>query len=479
MTMTDAIQTDVLTPIAVGLEPIGEIGAPIALKPQPWVARDAIRTSLWASTMDGIFAAIFSNIAGGVLLSHFLIELKASAFEIGLLSSIPMVVNLLQPLGAFLGDRTTSRHNYCLWIFGTSRLLWLTLVVTIAMASLGMTNPHQLVLLTLGIVLVTHFLGALGGSSWLSWMATLVPARLRGRYFGLRNSAGSLTTLLCVPIAGWGVSHWMGGSIQGYGMVLLLGIVAGLISIGFQYFMVDVNPQVQNAHAVQPSPGDAPAATTTQLGIGEWVATLQEILQQPNFLRFLFYFSGWMFAVNLSAPFFNFYLLDTLQLDVTWVTLYNSLHSGAHLLMLMLWGRIADRIGNRSILIWVGILVAITPILWLSVGTRSLDLWLILPLLHVLAGATWAAIDLCSNNLQLGVAPTRHQSSYFAIVAAVAGVSGALGTTLGGTLAELIDGGVLGVFALSSGLRLLALIPLVFVKEERSRSRSEGLAVSG
>ncbi|NJN87141.1 MAG: MFS transporter [Leptolyngbyaceae cyanobacterium SL_7_1] len=468
--MIDAAETEVPIPIPVEVESVAPITLPIAPNLQPWIARRALRTSLWASTMDGIFAAIFSNIAGGVLLSHFLIELKASAFEIGLLSSIPMVVNLLQPLGAFLGDRTTSRHYYCLWIFGTSRLLWLMLVVGIGMNNLGLTNPHRLVVLTLAIVLATHFLGSLGSSSWLSWMATLVPARLRGRYFGLRNSAGSLTTLLCVPIAGWVISNWLGGAIQGYGVVLLVGVIAGLISIGFQNFMVDVNPQVQNAHPNQSgiASEEAPASG---LGVGEWTAALWEILQQPNFLRFLLYFSGWMFAVNLSAPFFNFYLLETLQLDVTWVTLYNSLHSGAHLLLLMLWGRIADRIGNRSVLTWVGILVAITPLLWLGVGTRSLDLWLVLPLLHLLAGATWSAIDLCSNNLQLGVAPMRHQSSYFAIAAAVAGVSGALGTTLGGVLAELPTyGGVLGVFALSSVLRLLALIPLVFVREERSRS---------
>lgn len=476
--MMNSAQTEVPIPLAAEIQSVSsDLDRAMVASPHAWVTRDAIRLSLRASTADGVFAAIFSNIAGGVLLSNFLVELDANAFEIGLLSSIPMMVNLLQPLGAYVGDRTTSRHNYCLWIFGTSRLLWLTLVVAIAIATVGYTNPHHLVMLTLAIVLASHFLGALGGSSWLSWMATLVPPRLRGRYFGFRNSAGSLTTLLCVPIAGWGVSHWVGGSIQGYGVVLLLGIVAGLVSIGFQYFMLDVNPQVQNAQARQQS--DTSSGTPTESedltspSATDWATILREMLAQPNFLRFLLYFSGWMFSVSLSAPFFNFYLLDTLQLDVTWVTLYNSLHSTAHLLMLMLWGRIADRVGNRSILTWVGILVAITPILWLSVGTRSIDQWVVLPLLHLLAGGTWAAIDLCGNNLQLGVAPTRHQSSYFAVVAAVAGVSGALGTTLGGTLAQLPDyGGVLGVFALSSVLRLVALIPLVFVQENRSRAQA-------
>lgn len=94
-----------------------------------------------------------------------------------------------------------------------------------------------------------------------------------------------------------------------------------------------------------------------------------------------------------------------------------------------------------------------------------------MPLLHILAGGTWAAIDLCNNNLQLGVAPAQTQATYFAIAAAVAGVSGALGTTAGGFLAESVNyGGIPGVFALSGVVRLLALLPLIFVHEQRRQS---------
>jgi len=50
-------------------------------------------------------------------------------------------------------------------------------------------------MLTLGMVLGD--LAALGSSSWVSWMAALVPSL--GRYFGF-PSAGSLTTLLSVPL---------------------------------------------------------------------------------------------------------------------------------------------------------------------------------------------------------------------------------------------------------------------------------------
>ncbi|MBD2090744.1 MFS transporter [Microcoleus sp. FACHB-1515] len=438
---------------------------PVALSPA--TSKAAIRTSLRASTADGVFATIFSNIAGGVLLSNFLVELHATPVEIGMLASIPMLANLLQPIGAYFSERSTSRHYYCLWIYGPSRLLWLILVGAIALFSWGKVDTHQLVNWTLAIVFVTHFLGAFGSAAWLSWLAVLVPRRLRGRYFGFRNSAASLTNLLSVPILGWLVSAWRGGSIAGYGIILLFGIVAGIVSLSFQFFMVDVNPQVQHQVSAQSEPAET-------LNSPVWF----DVVKDANFLRFLLYISVWMFAVNLSAPFFNLYLLDNLSLNIRWVTLYNSLAAGANMIMLVVWGRIADRVGNRPLLLLSGILVAITPLLWLGTSTNAWSLWLWLPALHLFTGGTWAAIDLCSNNLQIGVAPTRNQASFFAIAAAVAGVSGAIGTTTGGLLTQFANyGGLPGLFALSSVVRLVALLPLIFVHERHGQSLNQVMQV--
>ncbi|MBF2067908.1 MAG: MFS transporter [Calothrix sp. C42_A2020_038] len=432
------------------------------------IPKDAIRTSLRASTVDAVFATIFSITTSGILLSNFLVNLGAGPVAFGMLSSIPMLVNLIQPLGAYLSEQTTSRFRYSMWIYGISRTLWLVLAAAIFMAVGGNIDSRTLTNLTLVIVLATHLLGGLGGASWLSWLAMIVPRRLRGRYFGFRNSVSSLTNLLCVPLAGFAVSSWSGGALQGYGIVMAIGILFGFISLGCQYFKVDINPQQQNCVISIPS-SSVLTTSATEVNISS-----PSILKDSNFLIFLFYFGLWMFAVNLSMPFFNLYMLDTLALDISWVTLYGSIQAGANLLFMVIWGRLADRFGNRPILILVGILVAITPLFWLGIGGHNLDLWLWLPLIHVLTGGTCAAIDLCNNNLQLGVAPIRKQSSYFAIAAAVAGGCGAMGTTIGGFIVQNHSfGGLTGLFVLSCVFRLVALVPLVFVNEPRRKSLFE------
>ncbi|QSJ18341.1 MFS transporter [Nostoc sp. UHCC 0702] len=472
----NSVQVETAAPLSLE---IPEIAAPSTVlsptsTPTPRIAKQAIRNSLTASTIDGVLAAVFGLTTGGILLSNFLVELDASPVVFGLLSSIPMLVNLIQPVGAYLSERTTSRFQYALRTHGIARTLWLILVVGIATCNWGGFNSHQLLILTLSIISVTHLLGGLGSASWLSWIAMIVPKQLRGRYFGLRNSAVSLTNLLCLPIAGLAVSHWPGGTLQGYGIVLLLGILLGILSILCQYFQLDMNPQLQNT--VVASSVEKKSFVSEEESAGELIPKLNVtppqnnfasiISNNSNFLKFLVYFSLWALAVNISSPFFNLYMLDKLDLDVSWVTLYSSIQAGANLLMMMLWGKLADKIGNRPILLLVGILVAVTPVFWLGIGSNRLDIWLWLPLLHVLAGVTWAAIDLCNNNIQIGIAPIKNQSIYFAIAAAVAGGSGALGTIIGSFIAQFIGyGGLLGLFAVSSLLRLVALVPLIFVQE--------------
>jgi MFS family permease len=395
------------------------------------LSKGYIRTSLKASTCDGIFSAFFSCVTAEILLGNFLLQLGANSLEIGMLSAIPMFAHFWQPVGAILADRSSSRRQYNLRVFVPARLLWLLLLLAIIGFQKGWCQEHQLIQLNLVVVLISHTSGALGMANWMSWMAVLVPRQLRGRYFGFRNSAGNLTNLLSVPLLGLLVSRWQGNTVISYGLILTLAVIAGLISLGFQLLMADVNPQ----------------QTSETIESEEKTLIFLTFLKDANFLKYLVFNGLWMFAVNSSAPFFNIYLLKDLGLDISWVTFYSSLTAGANVLMLMVWGKLADRIGNRLIVMGVGIIVAILPFLWVGIDSSFVTLRLWLPLLYLLTGATVSAIDLCNSNLQIAIAPAHKPSSYFAIVAALGGLSGALGTTTGGILAQTsYIGGLPGLF---------------------------------
>lgn len=429
----------------------------------------SVRTSLRASTIDGGLSTVFSNVTGGVLLSSFLLNLGASPFEIGMVASLPMLANLLQPLGALLSNRSNSRHDYGIWTFLPSRLIWLVLLISIVLRETIPDFSEHLVYLTLTLVVVSSILAALGSASWMSWLAALVPSKLRGRYYSIRNVVSNIASLLCLPIASFIISHWQGGAIAGYGIVLSISILAGLTSLACQQFMVDINPQkYQTACQVEYKPENNQTNYQANL-FNSLINNLISPFKDSNLIIFLIYFALWGFAVNLSTPFFNLYMLDNLKVDITWVTLFSSLSSGANMLMLLVWGRLSDRIGNRPLLIFAGLAIAITPLFWLFTGLSQVQsqLWIYLLIFHLFLGGTWAAIDLGSNNIQIAIAPIQHHATFFAIASALAGVGSALGTTAGGILAQYAHyEGIFGVFFLSAILRLVAIVPLLFLREK-------------
>jgi MFS family permease len=154
---------------------------------------------------------------------------------------------------------------------------------------------------------------------------------------------------------------------------------------------------------------------------------------------------------------------------VQWVTLYNSVRYGAFFLAIILWGRLADRIGNRPVLLLNCLLASILPWLWSYVDSSVAALWIALPLLHLAQGSTFAALDLCVANIQLELAPPDRQSAGFARAAAVMGVAGALGTTAGGYLAEHAAVGLPALFALTALVQFISIAPLCFVREDRAQ----------
>ncbi|MEB3310158.1 MAG: MFS transporter [Snowella sp.] len=428
-------------------------------------SKGEIRTSLRAATADGVFATLFANITGGVLLTNFLLELGASPTEIGFLASIPLWAGLMQPLGAYFSEQLSSRRDYGFWVYSLARSLWITLAIAIFLFDQHYGSPESLIATALAVNAGCYCLGALGSASWMSWMAVIVPSPLRGRYFSVRNSIIHLTNLISIPLIGLGIVRWQGGPIQGYGVMLIGAVLLGLISLGFQQFMVDVNPQIAQPLPKATIKQDPPLTQSTRSLLLQPIPFV-DFWQNSNFLKFLIYVNLWAFSVNLSGPFFSVYLLNDLHLNISQVTLYNSFFAIANLLLLMVWGKLADRVGNRPILLGVGIGCAIFPSFWLLLDANPLSLWLLLPLLHLFGGGTASAIDLCSHNLQLAIVPTRNQSMYFAILGAFVGISGALGTILGGFVAQFCDGGLGALFILSSVLRLIALFPLIFVTEK-------------
>jgi MFS family permease len=167
-------------------------------------------------------------------------------------------------------------------------------------------------------------------------------------------------------------------------------------------------------------------------------AVLSEPFRDKNFQQLLLFLGSWNFAINLAAPFFTVYMLQRLQLSMTVVLALSVLSQLMNVLFFQLWGRLADRFSNKSVLALAGPLF-ILSIFFFPLTTMPESYILTIPflvLIHVLAGMSMAGMLLCTGNIALKLAPQGKATAYLATNALISGSAAAIAPILGGMAAD-------------------------------------------
>lgn len=108
---------------------------------------------------------------------------------------------------------------------------------------------------------------------------------------------------------------------------------------------------------------------------------------------------------------------------------------------LRLWGRLAARFSNKSVLLLSGPLFLFSILTWTFIdidGKWALTLPLLV-LAHVLAGISSAGISLCTGNIALELAPKGRATSYLAVNALISGIAAAVAPILGGAVSTWFE----------------------------------------
>lgn len=239
-------------------------------------AGDATRRALRTSTLDGVFAVQYVTLTGGTLLTTFLLALGADARHVGLIAALPLLGALLQPVGAELVRRRGGRRKgICLAAGLVDAALWAATI-----AAVVWLPPAAAVAAVVGVIAVQQAATAFVGVAWTSWISDLVPARLRGRYFGRRNLVCNALGAVTAAIAGAAVRAAGADPLPTF--LALIGAGVGFRLMGLSFL------------SAQPEPRPARSAP------GGLLRQLRRPLAHPAFRRFLAFQAAWGFSVNLA-----------------------------------------------------------------------------------------------------------------------------------------------------------------------------------
>jgi MFS family permease len=250
------------------------------------------------------------------------------------------------------------------------------------------------------------------GTVWTAWMGNVVPKERRGRYFGMRNGIHAVVGLTANLAAGVILDHV--SRPLNHQLVFMIAVTFALIGINMY------------RHHYQPAERPQPVRLRETLAIP---------LHDGNFRRFLAFAFYWQFAVFTGAVFVYPYFIDHLELTYTQIAIYQAIAAVTTLVFGPIWGRIADRVGNRSVLA-INTFVAGFGLVgcWMLATPRNPHMiWVS----GVVDGIAWSAINAAVFNLALATAEPAKRVSYIAMYSLTSGLAGFLGGVIAGPLVKI------------------------------------------
>jgi MFS family permease len=354
-----------------------------------------LRRDLALIRTDGVVFSLMVGL-GETYLAAFALALGNSDVAAGLLSALPMLAGgVLQLVAPSAMHRAASYRSWVKMWAALQAASFLPLVVA---AWLGRAP----VALLFACAFVYWGSGLATAPAWNAWMAQIVPARIRSRYFGSRQSAAQLGVLAGL-IAGGLVLHHSGRDTRAFAILFAAAFLCRAISTTV------ISRQSLPASARRPE-----GARARDLLRRAWQSKSRGVVLSILICNA---------AVNLASPFFTPYLLVQGQLRYgEFMTLLAANFLGK-IAIYPLLGRIARRAGVRQLMAVGAIGIAPLPLLW-TLSSSVTYLFAV----QALAGMFWAAFELGILLSFLDVEDDRERTAllttyHFLNTAAVAGAS--------------------------------------------------------
>lgn len=407
-----------------------------------------LRQTLRHSQAEAVASAT-TTATGDNFFNAFAVYLQASILQIGWLTAFPQFFGaVFQLLSVWLGTRI---HRRTL-VAGCAALQ--ALVVAL-MGVLALLHPQWGMTILIVLAIFYHASANVIQPQWRAWMGSLVPRRRRGVFFAARTRLTMATSLVMFLAGGGLLTLSETHEVAWLGFFLLFTVAAAgrLTSAWLLWKMHDPDP-----HAPAP-------------GARVFVDTMRQIahsLRDRTFRHYSLFVAGMQGMVAISAPFFAVYMLTELQFSYLQYSLNSVASIATQFVTLRFWGKVADRLGNRLVMLTTSCIIPTLPLWWLVSPNFYYLLWV-----QALSGFAWSGFSLSTGNYLYDIRP--HRTNFATYAAVQSGIGATLvfaGALFGGYLASIapairaqlpfeLGSAIFVVFICSSTLR--SLVALWFI----------------
>jgi len=370
-----------------------------------------LRKGLNYLKIDGIFSQSMGTLISGTFIVPLLLLFGANSFHVGLLSTIAALASISQLLSLNIMNKVNGRKKVCVMFSLLARLTLLFLSIGLI---LNLVSNLAIILL---FFMVFYSLTNISNAAFNYWMLDFVPREIRGRYFASRTRIslliGNIIGLITIIYIDFVAS---GNRVAAYGDIILLASILGLIGV---YFLANIPEPKFN--------GSDPLS----------IRTMREFLKIESLKRHFEAIFFLYLAINLSTPFFVYYMLTRLELGLSLIFIVTMTSQFFTILLLPKWGSLIDKYGVKPVLRFSAYITIITILLWpfTTLPERYVFSVPLVFIIYILMGGAIGGLNLSSNLIAYYLAKDRKATYGISLN----NISISLGTIVGSFLGALIS----------------------------------------
>jgi len=373
---------------------------------------------------------------GDSYINAYAIALKAAPATIGLLTSLPNLIAPISQLFTSKAMETNSRKKIFAYSILYQSLLWIP-IIGVSFFFLKGFGFSPIILVFFYTIYIAF--GNFAAPAWSSWIGDIIEKEKTGKFFGQRNSVGSITTLIALLMGGFILDFFRWKSNQenywlfiGFGIIFFLAMSFRLLSRHF----------VLKQHEPE-----------FKFKKESYFSFIDFIKAAPdrNYGRFAIYIALIVLATNIAGPYYGIYMLRELKFSYIQFMLMMVSSVSATLLFTRLWGNFSDLYGKVNTLRISSLFIPLLCFLWpISILISSPWKFYFLLTTSFIGGAAWAGFNLAAGTFVYDAARPEKRSLCVAYSNVINGFGVFVGSTIGSLLIQYLRISFMNVIMLVS-----------------------------
>lgn len=386
-------------------------------------------------TVGDTAAQTLAQLAGGTFLVTLMESLGISDGNMGIIASIGSMAAIAQLISMKLAGKFTKNKLFvCLTVL---QKLWLAFIFFIPLFGIKDDAKRWLMVVCYCFAQICIQLGT---PATVDWIASLVPDRLRGRYFSIKDSVAVFVVVTMMLVMGVLLDVLKGRNLM-LAFIILGTVIAVLGLINVLAFAKMKEPKISrmdgSGHEMIGTiarKDSAAHSDSLKIKFGE---EIKKALKTKKFCQALLLNCLWITAFYIASPFNASFQIKDLQLPYTYIMILSFVTSMVRIYLMPKAGKLADRLGMAKVMKWAFAAMG-GHYLLMSLSTPG-NAYVMAAGAALFSSLAWTFINIGMLGIQLSFIEKQKRIVQFSLLSVLSGIYGFLVSFVGGKLLDYIQ----------------------------------------